>query len=449
VEAHAVGSALRDAVESATHRRAHRGDDGRQPLCLTASKSSVCNQIEAAGTTGLLRVVCSVLRGHMTPDLHLHLANPHIDVLQQPLALACERVDFPSSSSYSGVMAHGFGGTSVYVLTWGVAGSVAAAPEPIGHGSQMVYWPGGGGKLQSDKGPKEADSYFIVGTWTRWEVPQLMEKEGEGEYGFTVALGENCWEEFQIWLDGAPERALHPGAPRMPQGHPVLGPEPEFECGIEAMRSGAAPTWILDGRGGAAGYTKRPEAAGQAAEDASETAVAPTDAAIPMVGTTEAGLPGDQYRVLLEVKGKWRMVSWKKLPLAEQASLPAVAAGTYYLLSSWGSGDLEEMQSDPSTPGLFTIQIQVPGHSGGDFQIVRDMDWGQVFYPNPEADVDGPDAILGPDAWREDLAWHIEGGPGDAFNVQFRRTRERGKESRSLTWHRRADAATDAEGAVQ
>merc|ERR1711957_1022819 len=81
----------------------------------------------------------------------------------------------------------------------------AESPEA----QDLCYWPGGGGKLQADS--KVAIGYFISGSWNGWN-PVEMERGGNGLFTHTVSIGENRYEEFQIWLDGDPSRALCQGA---------------------------------------------------------------------------------------------------------------------------------------------------------------------------------------------------------------------------------------------
>jgi len=200
-----------------------------------------------------------------------------------------------------------------------------------------------------------------------------------------------------------------------------------------------APTWIIDGRGGFAGYEHGEGIVQRLTDSASkdEEALADMDMDAFTIGTTETGQPGDEYDVLLQVKGKWRMITWKKVSRAERAELPAGSSGTYYLAGSWNEWGLEEMHSDPSTPGLFTGEIRLPLAGSADFQIIRDMDWGQQFYPNPEAaSLDDPDSVLGPDDLGYEFSWwRVEGRPGDKFSVHFQRSYATdGSEFRRVSW---------------
>jgi len=104
--------------------------------------------------------------------------------------------------------------------------------------------------------PTRADGYYIAGSWNMYK-PQAMKKDGEGSYYFMMTMGENCFEKFQIWLDGDSSRPLYPDLMRGGQGSKVLGPptfggdedtEEGAEQVVEDIHSGMAPCWLIDGR---------------------------------------------------------------------------------------------------------------------------------------------------------------------------------------------------------
>ena len=79
--------------------------------------------------------------------------------------------------------------------------------------------------------------YFIIGTWCRWKHPVRMHDEGSGVFGYTLTLGENGWEKFQIWIDGNPNLILYPDDSSEYKDSVVLGPDSHAKAG-----------WIVDGR---------------------------------------------------------------------------------------------------------------------------------------------------------------------------------------------------------
>merc|ERR1740123_265499 len=424
-EGHMNGKFLDEAIEMNSLWRAHRSDIHKDPLCYTAAKPSAGHQIEGSGITALLRCVYAAQYGHMTPTIHLRQNNPHVDPVEQPIMIVNENLELPFRSAYSTCLAKGFGGTNVSLLGWGTINKEKSPPRASPMQPEVIFWPGGGGQLEGDQLPRKHDGYTIVGSWSKWESAEKMTLDGDGLYGYTMTLGENRTEQFQIWLDGDHNRVLHPGAPRQPQCSSVVGPEVDFVGGTEACRSGEAPCWHVDGREEMVKYN-RPVDAVKVLKDAS--APEEPEAESLMVGTTELGQPGDTYRITLQVAGSWRLVFWEKLG----SKVDSYPTGTYYITASWLDWSLVEMKEDSSTPGIYSIDALLPNGSGS-FQIVRDEDWSQILYPHPEPP-SVEDAVLGPDDLSGGFSWQISGTPGDKFSIQFQRTWVDGKESRKVSW---------------
>lgn len=94
------------------------------------------------------------------------------------------------------------------------------------------------------------------------------------------------------------------------------------------------------------------------------------------------------------------------------------------------------MLADFSAPGLYTTEIQLDSVFG-EFQILRNQDWNQVFYPA----VNGVDAlsnipVLGPDDSGGYNCWCISGQPGDAYTVEFQKAEVLGLNTYAVSWHR-------------
>merc|ERR1712176_471803 len=333
-------------------------------------------------------------------------------------------------STYSGVMAQGYGGTNVYMLIFGEMDNDRVRQKPPFLHREVVYWPGGGGMLEDDQLPRQRDGYYIVGTWSKWENPVKMRDLGEGIFGYTVTLGENRWEQFQIWLDGDPKRAGHPNYPQMPSGSPVFGPDAaEFDGSSQDVRSGLAPTWIIDGRAEPLPMIEKPELDTKDGSLISSELEKVSDVDTIMVSSTGSGQVGDPYYVIFQFAGKWRMVTWEKLE--SKADLATIGTGTYFIAGTWSEWTLNPMESDKGGPGVFTADVRLL-RDFEEFMIVRDMDWSQVFYPETDM-IDGAE-ILGPDQNVDGLCWKIRGRRGDIFTVQFQRTSEDGKDVRKVTW---------------
>mmetsp|Transcript_73303 Transcript_73303/g.158672 ORF Transcript_73303/g.158672 Transcript_73303/m.158672 type:complete len:835 (+) Transcript_73303:1-2505(+) len=408
VEIHGSGAFLSDAIEVNSVWRAHRSESVTERLTFSACKSAMGNQVEACGLTGLFKVLFAAQWGHLTPNLHLRQVNPHIDPFEHPVDLVSECVEFPFRSTFQGVKNRGLGGSNVYVLAWGQVDLERCPPPPPEMDRQLYlpYWPGGGGELEDSAKPRGRDGYKIAGSWTGWKTAEKMEPDGEGNYTYRLTLGENRWEKFQIWLDGDSKRPLHPGAPKMPQGSYVYGPDDSSEVPMEAPGSPAAPSWLLDAR---------------------------AESEVP---ATDVGKIGDKYLIKLEISGKWQMVSWEKLDSApaaiEDQSGAVGSTSSYYLGADWNNWILEPMEPDAESPGLFVATVKVKKR-GGLFQIVREKDWDQAFYPGgPEAASDGE--VFGPDDEGFGYNWYLNAVAGDDIRIEFRRTFEAGKETRKVSW---------------
>lgn len=402
VEAHGAGSLLADAVEVGSLVRALRSEDLREPLPITAAKTSLGNQVEVSSLCAFLKGLYALQWGAMTPNLHLRQANPHMDAFDQPCALVDQSLEFGMSTSFMGVMSRGFGGSNVFLVGWGSVDDSKRAldvAQPALKDS-IYFWPGGGGELEKEQLPQTC--YKIAGTWSAWSSAQTMEAEADGVFAYTVTLGENRWEQFQIWLDGDASRVLHPGEPMAGKDTPAFGPTSEVEgC-----------NWMIDGRGDSSSST-----AGAAAS------------------SPDLGLPGDPYRVRLRVAGKWRSVTWQRLALGPSAGPPrlAVPTGTYHVAGSWSDWVGQEMERDAG-PGTFFFDVTVRGF-GEEFQILRNNDWEQALYPAaPPGSPDGSGEVLGPDDLGHSAFFRIPGPHGARYRVELVRVVEGDKDTKRVSW---------------
>lgn len=408
VEMHASGSILHDAVEAASTARAFRPDgmiglEETPPLGMLSMKTGTTDFYESSGLVTVVRVMRAMKFGVMMPVQHLRIINPHIDLF------CCERKAFIGdnilehrlTSAYSGVTSKSFTGTNVHMLCYGQVDEEKHPPMPAAtiERQRIAYWPEGGGKLERDQEPRLG--YSIAGSWSRFE-PQDMKSEGAGVYSFTVTLGENRWEHFQIWLDGNKGRALHPGEMKASKGMTVYGPEESLLFN----------TWLLDGRPLSL-YKTGPVAADGPVE----------------VSTLDTGFVGDMYEVRLRVAGKYRTVEWEKLD--EKANPRAVPKGKYYVVGTWTDMAFEEMVVEDADQGLFSLEVTLADY-GGDFLVVRDQDWMQVFHPGYA----GQEEALGPDPMQiSGAAWSIGGAPGDRVKITFQRLiDETGKGLQQASW---------------
>merc|ERR1740129_16318 len=196
----------------------------------------------------------------------LNVLNPYVAEVDGPGIISTELLETRMSCMYISVTSRGYGGMSVNLLTWGHVDDCKATPaKPQVTTEKIVFWPGGGGVLDALAKPKAGGSYQIAGTWTDWH-PERMQECDDGVYTYTVTIGENRWEQFQIWIDGDSKRRLHPSNPKGVKGKAVVGPD--------AIGRGSA--WMIDAR-----WVDYDE---------------------------DGGLTGDRYRIVLRIAGKFRTV---------------------------------------------------------------------------------------------------------------------------------------------
>lgn len=414
VEAHGDGAFLADAVEVDTLRRSFCTSGRTDLLSVTSAKTSCGNMIEVAGMVSFLKVVLGAKWGLMIPNLHLREANYHINSPEVPLMLLTEMMEYPRKLSNNCAVSRGFGGTNGSIITWGKLDQSCVPVIPsVPEGPNIYFWPGGGGDLDPAQIP--TDSYYITGSWAQWQHPQCMEVEGDGKWGFTVTLGANCWEEFQIVLDGDAHRILHPGRPQAPKDCPVFGPD---EMSAEYFR------WRIDGRCNLIGWTS----------------VSGLEEQVLAVEHHDMGKPGDQYRVELHVMGKWRRVHWHKLESSKQDSGGAIeklgpgAIGDYYIVASWNDWTFEAMTQDPAEPSLFHLDVELR-FDGGEFQLVRNRDWNQVIWPSSALSRSGSNTLIqGPNEGGHGLNWFLDGRAGESFRIEFKRAQQEEEDVISLAW---------------
>jgi len=430
IESHGSGTFLADAIEAGSYMRVHRGltEQATSPLQLTALKTCVGHQMECGGLAALMRALYTGQWGLLLPNLHLSRANPHIDAFDQPLLLPSEAQEISEANPFLGTLARGFGGSNVYVLAWGMAREDRVPLlRPVATQHALSFWPGGGGALDREMRPERA--YTIIGSWSRWRTPEEMEWEGNGTYGATVMLGENRWEQFQIWLDGDPRRVLHPGRRKAQKHSAVRGPE-----------DGADDSnWLIDGRPGRAREERQqrpaePELDAEGFADASADGAQEPECVLQEVETLDMGQPGDMYRVHLRIAGRWRTVYWEKAQGTDEepATLVRPAGATYSVAGSWSEWSLEQMTRDESNPGVLYAKV-VLERDGAEFQLVRNEDWNQVLYPDTPSAA-GECRVLGPDDEGQGMHWFLDGRVGDVFCIKFQRWQEAGKDVKRLSW---------------
>lgn len=421
VECCGDGGILMDAVETLTLTAAYRQDPDGMPLMLSSIKSGYGFQFEAAGVAQLQRVLLAQRYNVASPSIHLFELSPHIEVSDgEPILIMSEAQPFRYGSSFVGITAKGIGGSMVHCIPLGFVDTEARPPRKRLEADAICFWPGGGGQIADSEMPFR--SYNIVGSWSEFAEAHEMEAEDDGVFSFTMTLGINRFEHFQIWMDGRDNRVFHPGVWNAPKNTAIQGPDNLEVC--EAFY------WMIDKRE----WLIPQSGVGQAAIENGR----PTEGAVlsghpqyiqnPYFGI---GIPGEKYRIRLYVSGKWRTLDWEKV----EDSKGYTDDGSYYIVGSWTRWNCTEAMKT-STSGVYTQQV-VLEFGRIFFQVVRNKDWNQTFFPSMDTASFAEDIpVEGPDWGQERNMWCIEGNIGDKFEIEFQRSLDAGVDKKKVSWKR-------------
>lgn len=316
VECWAEGSILKDAVEVQALLGSLRYDDTETPLGLSSVKTNAGMAHEVDGMMQIIKVITGQKYGLQVPGLHMNELNPHIDAWSgdEPLCFTSENVSNVELSSFVGMTGKSLGGTLTHAITFGFVDTEERRPQRTRADRDILhFWPAGGGELSDEAEPTSTRPYTIIGSWSGWDYAEPMKSEGNGVYGYTVTLGYEQYEEFQIYLDGDPDRVLHPdmmeanGGWMSPQAANVSGPHHSEEC--------SHLTWVIDGRDELVALVDT-DADSKAIKDQPEGAVQST-----VQNPYRQPAPeGTKFRIRLRVAGKFRYLEWERV---EEASLPS------------------------------------------------------------------------------------------------------------------------------
>ncbi|MDI1477096.1 type I polyketide synthase [Polyangium sp. y55x31] len=119
VETHGTGTPLGDPIE-VDALRAVLGDpraDG-SPVFLGAVKTNIGHLEAAAGMASMIKAIMALRQGIIPPNIHFRTLNPRIDLEDSAIAIATERVAWPSGRSRrrAGVSSFGMSGTNAHVI---------------------------------------------------------------------------------------------------------------------------------------------------------------------------------------------------------------------------------------------------------------------------------------------------------------------------------------------
>lgn len=267
-ECHGTGTSLGDPIEIGAYRKVMAMMPRHEPVVVTSSKSNIGHCEGSAGISGFLKCVLLSLYGEGTPNVHLNILNPHLDMDGFPGVITSEGLPFRAEASYNGVLSFGFGGTNACATCWGVNQMTsrgvgtnkdlysvfvkkmqqAPSQKVTVVGEDWEDWEMGGPDRNSKPGdcwdveldedgvvsywrkdrevPDLGSSYYLTGTFNDWSFESL-EADGTvaGLHIGRIQIGSNGEEEFQVVADEDPTLTFAPSQSRCSvRSTPVRGP---------------------------------------------------------------------------------------------------------------------------------------------------------------------------------------------------------------------------------
>jgi acyl transferase domain-containing protein len=119
IDAHAVGTAIGDAIEfKALKTVLMAGREPNQPCWLGSVKTNIGHLEAAAGISAVIKIVLSLQHEEIPPHLHLTQLNPYISLKNTVFSISTTAQKWPRGDQrrLAGVNAFGFGGTNAHVI---------------------------------------------------------------------------------------------------------------------------------------------------------------------------------------------------------------------------------------------------------------------------------------------------------------------------------------------
>mmetsp|Transcript_43343 Transcript_43343/g.114654 ORF Transcript_43343/g.114654 Transcript_43343/m.114654 type:complete len:938 (+) Transcript_43343:82-2895(+) len=266
-ECHGTGTSLGDPIEIGAYRKVMAQHERSEPVVITSNKSNLGHCEGSAGIGGFLKCVLLCMYSEGTPNVHLSMLNPHLDMDGFPGIILTEGVVLRAEASYNNVLSFGFGGTNACAALYGsnlmtsrcmaqqdtygmVLRKMQDAPPqevtitgddwedwvvdfPVRHPNPADQWDinidadGVVNYSRQDRKDKDlGSSYYIVGTFNDYDKePLFADDQLPGLHTATVLIGATGQEEFQILADKDPNMIFYPATQKcVMKGGPILGP---------------------------------------------------------------------------------------------------------------------------------------------------------------------------------------------------------------------------------
>jgi len=398
-------------------------------LALTSSKSNIGHLEGGAGIAGLLKCIVMLAAGTCPPNAHCGQLNPHLSVSGFPCIFDTEVIDTHLNSALTGVSSFGFGGTNGRCDIWGQAKfgprrSGELDPDAIDQitvtcpitlaridhitGEPAMGTTGGAapieGKYRADILRDEFAPYdisrfayqggfryrrteipedleaplpegarlFVCGSWSAWTQFEEMERQGDGWYQGTFALGETRCEMFDLCLDKDPAQRIYPVAHKASRKIWVLGPD-NFSQGQK---------WIVDGR----------------------------DEEVPA---------GTLFHIYFRSGVERMEVYWEEAGSSADGAIAIKYEHNYSLVGDFSKWKCSPMSRAEGQDGVWEGFVRIGGQGRADFQLVRDEDMQQVIYPAQHKATSSSVPARGPDDLGKGKHFQVRGDPGELATIRL------------------------------
>nr|AQS99286.1 type I polyketide synthase [Gambierdiscus polynesiensis] len=420
-ELHGTGTALGDPIEVGALRGVMKVRDG--PICKTSAKSNIAHAEANAGTAGLVKCFMMLMHGCVPPNVHLVALNPHIDANGYPVQFGDSLIDLGTNSGYAGVSSFGFGGTNARADLWARVSVgpreantmdwnkldyiIVRCPRCMGWmehvcGAMMPSRPTKpvAGRYKANMIRDEFDNYdycslcykgpyqygvppdessipsgrmFIAGTWDAWSSKQEVQQDPNGVWHHFQRLGETRMEQFRFMLEQNDNFAFYPAIPRAGIGIRTEGP-----C---AWKEGH--NWLIDARD-----DEWPE--------------------------------GQLIHIMMtpDSKNGAREVTWEAVEEDGGPSEFPSFRHSYQVMASWTSFQMADMAPVRGERGTYELQTRLGPGGQESFQIARDNDVEQVFYPAYSSRRGVP--VRGPDHLGNRNFFVIQGEHGERVVIRIK-----------------------------
>lgn len=333
-ECHGTGTALGDPIEVGALQAVMKKRE--IPMLKVSTKTHIGHLEAGAGIAGVTKCVLMIRASCGPPNCHFNAVNPNIELSGYPVHIDTEMMDTGYSSGYCGVSSFGFGGTNsradVYSEATMGPRKAIHIPMPLPSYPRYMF-------------DAESDDVSFIGSSTAWASSEAMELNDDGTRTYLLTLGHTRMESFRLMLGTDSAREFYPGVHKGDVTAQCLGPDDLAQ----------GRYWVIDGR--------------------------------------EDGMPvGTIYQITLQAIGGHKRVWWEPIGISQEP-IKDTYDHQYYCIGSFNRWNMQPMTAVAGEKDTLEITFQIGPFLVEEFQLVRDKDPHQTFFPGAGMAVCGPDKM--------------------------------------------------------